>query len=163
MANEQGGNTSPPEEDGSSSGMPRVVRRRVLDLCLGASVFAWMGSATYPIIRYLLPIEGAIEERSVKLGLAGDFQKNSGTLFRIGSKPGLLLRAKSGEFRAFIAICSHLDCTVQFKEDEQIIWCACHNGRYNLNGINIAGPPPRPLTPLDVRLKGDEVHVSFTA
>jgi Rieske Fe-S protein len=116
----------------------------------------------YPAIRFLLNPQGTvIKERSVKVGNVQDFAKNSGTLFRIGNKPGILVCSSSGEFRAFIAICTHLDCTVQFKKDDGIIWCACHNGRYDLRGMNISGPPPRPLAPLDVTLKGDEIHVSL--
>jgi Rieske Fe-S protein len=139
-----------------------VPRRRFLDWLLGTTFFVWLASVVYPAIRYLLPPAGpAIRETSVLVGKVGDFKKNSGTLFRIGNKPGILIRTPAGEFRAFIAICTHLDCTVQFKAEEGVIWCACHNGKYNLHGINISGPPPRPLTPLNVAQKGDEIHVSL--
>jgi Rieske Fe-S protein len=145
-----------------SGGPSSFGRRRLLNGLLGASAFTWLGSVIYPVVRYLFPPAGQeIKEQSVKLGMVGDYAKDSGTLFRLGNKPGILLRTSGGEFRAFIAICTHLDCTVQFKQDEGVIWCACHNGRYNLQGTNISGPPPRPLTPLVVSLKGDEVHVSL--
>jgi Rieske Fe-S protein len=148
-------------EDGQESSMFRE-RRHLLNWLLGASVASWLGVVIYPSIRYLLPPAGtAVEVRSVKLGKAADYEKNSGTLFRIGNKPGILIRTSAGEFRAFVAVCTHLDCTVQFRKDEGLIWCACHNGRYNLQGTNISGPPPRPLAPLVVALKGDEVYVSF--
>jgi Rieske Fe-S protein len=44
-----------------------------------------------------------------------------------------------------------------------VIWCACHNGKYDLNGKNISGPPPRPLTEYNVIEKGKEVYISKTA
>jgi Rieske Fe-S protein len=141
-----------------------VSRRRLLDVLLGTSFVAWFASVCYPTVRYLMPVEGAeAKVTSVKVGMKGDMEPNSGKIFRMGNKPGLLIRTPAGEFRAFIAICTHLDCTVQYKEDEGVIWCACHNGRYNLQGINISGPPPRPLDPLDVTLKGDEIYVSLPA
>ena len=34
---------------------------------------------------------------------------------------------------------------MQYRSDLSQIWCACHNGHYDLNGKNVAGPPPRPL------------------
>lgn len=154
---------TPPNWQERATGEPRSPgRRQLLSLFLGASLCAWLGSALYPILRYLLPPKGpAMKESSVKLGKVQDYEKNSGTLFRLGAKPGILVRTNTGELRAFTAVCTHLDCTVQFKKDEGLIWCACHNGRYNLQGINVSGPPPRPLTPLVVTLQGDEVHVSL--
>ena len=85
---------------------------------------------------------------------------NSGKVFKFGRKPAILIRRPDGTFGAFIAKCTHLDCTVQYKPEKERIWCACHNGMYDLNGINVAGPPPRPLTPLDVHLKGGDVYVT---
>ncbi len=147
----------------SSRGQP-IGRRGFLDWLLAGSALAWLGSVVYPTIRYLLPPKSTLTgETTVKVGKVKDFANNSGTLFRIGDKPGILVRTAQGEFRAFIAICTHLQCTVQFKSDEGVIWCACHNGKYNLHGINISGPPPRPLAPLNVALKGDEVYVSLAA
>jgi Rieske Fe-S protein len=143
---------------------PHFTRRHLLDVLLGLSATAWLGWIMYPISRYLLPSQNSEpQEKSIKVGTKDQFKPNSGTPFRMGSKPGLLVRASNGEFRAFIAICTHLDCTVQFKADEGLIWCACHNGKYNLQGQNISGPPPRPLQTLVVTLKGDEVHVSLPA
>ena len=152
---------SPNLSKSESANAPSPRRRLILNGFLGAGFLSWLSTAVYPVVRYMLPPPGPVMERSAKLGPVDQFPKNSGTIFRIGNKPGLLVRTDSGELRAFVAICTHLDCTVQYKDDEGIIWCACHNGRYNLHGMNISGPPPRPLDPLEVRLKGDEVHVSF--
>jgi Rieske Fe-S protein len=70
------------------------------------------------------------------------------------------VRSKDGEFHAFSAVCTHLGCTVQYRPDLGVIWCACHSGRFDLNGINIAGPPPRPLVPLNVNIRDGQVFVS---
>ena len=50
-----------------------------------------------------------------------------------------------GQPRAFNAVCTHLQCTVEYRAASQDIFCNCHNGVYDLNGRNVAGPPPRPL------------------
>jgi len=136
-------------------------RRGFLNALLGGGIAAFLGLIVYPVMRFLeppkLPEAGV---SSVLVGKASELGPNQGKLFKFGRKPGLLIRTPEGEFRAFIAVCTHLDCTVQYRSDMQIIWCACHNGRYDLNGINVAGPPPRPLTPLEVHLKGDDLYVS---
>lgn len=87
---------------------------------------------------------------------------NSGQIFKFGHDPGILIRtpSPSGELRAFSAVCTHLSCTVQYREDLEQIWCACHNGHYDLNGINIAGPPPRPLPRYDLRVVAGAIHVA---
>ena len=61
---------------------------------------------------------------------------------------------------ALAATCTHLDCIVQYREDTKQIWCACHNGVYDLNGRNISGPPPRPLKIFDVKVVKDEIIIT---
>jgi Rieske Fe-S protein len=77
----------------------------------------------------------------------------------VGGKPVLLFRTSTGELKALTAICTHLACTVQYRSDRSDIWCACHNGVYNLTGTNVSGPPPRPLTPMEVNVRGDKITV----
>ena len=136
-------------------------RRNFLKYFLGGSFAAFSFSVIYPIVKYLIPPKSSEPvPTSVIAGTVGELKPNSGKIFRFGSKPGILINTPQGELRAFTAICTHLDCTVQYRDDLQHIWCACHNGHYNLNGINIKGPPPTPLKSFKVNLKGDEILVS---
>ena len=115
----------------------------------------------YPLVVYLRPPKQAdVEVSNVKAGKLSDIEKGSGRIVRFGSYPVILIRTEAGDFRAFSATCTHLDCTVQFRKDLGIIWCACHNGQYDLNGRNIGGPPPRPLDEFRVVVQGDEVVIS---
>lgn len=142
----------------------QLPRRNFLNWALGGGIIAFAALVAYPVVRFLIPPK--VKEVSVSnviAGKASELSPNQGKIFRFGNKPAILIRTPDGEFHAFIAICTHLDCTVQYREDMKLIWCACHNGRYDLNGINIAGPPPRPLTPLTVNKVGDEIHVSLQA
>jgi Rieske Fe-S protein len=90
----------------------------------------------------------------------GELKPNSGKIFRFGSRPGLLVLTADNEFRAMSATCTHLSCIVQYRGDLREVWCACHNGMYDLNGRNISGPPPRPLEAYQVHVRGDEIVVS---
>ncbi len=148
----------------SSDGDPRPTRRSFVDWFLGTTMAAVGGAILYPVLRYVIP--PAVAESAASRVLAGSLSAlppNSGKIFRFGSKPGIVLRTPTGEVRAFSAICTHLNCTVQYRPDLQQIWCACHNGHYNLNGVNVSGPPPRPLESYSVALKGDEIWVSREA
>ncbi len=51
------------------------------------------------------------------------------------------------------ATCSHLGCLVNYHKDKKEFICPCHGGRYDLNGKNIGGPPPLPLTRLPLRTR----------
>ncbi|MFN3820891.1 MAG: ubiquinol-cytochrome c reductase iron-sulfur subunit [bacterium] len=148
-------NTSPVPEDKG--------RRSFLDLVLTVSGLGVIGSLFYPLFRYLTPPpEEETLVASVNLGPESDFPANFGKIFRFGSKPGIIIRGPDGKFHSFIAICTHLSCIVQYDSKAQNIWCACHNGRFNLNGINISGPPPRPLIPLKVNVLPDSREVVVT-
>jgi Rieske Fe-S protein len=120
-------------------------------------------AVVYPILRFITPPRiSEANQSSVVAGKVGDLKPNSGKIFPFGKDPGILILTPNGDYRAFSATCTHLDCTVQYRPDLEEIWCACHNGHYDLNGKNISGPPPAPLTPYAVAIRGDEIVVSKT-
>ena len=136
-------------------------KRDFLKYVLGGGLIAWAGAILYPLFAYLKPPKQAeVVVSSVKVGKLSAIEKDSGTIVRFGNKPVILIRTAVGELRAFSATCTHLDCTVQYRKDMGLIWCACHNGRYDLSGKNIAGPPPRPLDEYRVVVQGEEVLIS---
>jgi Rieske Fe-S protein len=138
-----------------------MSRRRLLDVFLSGGLVAFVGAVFYPVIRYLTPppVHEAVAS-SVVAAKVSDVKPNSGKIFRFGSRPGILVRLPSGEWRAFSAVCTHLQCTVQYRSDLERIWCPCHNGMYDLAGRNVSGPPPAPLEAYTVIVKGDDVVVS---
>lgn len=137
-----------------------MKRRTFLDWLVTLSGTALGGFLLYPVARYLVPppMPEAATRRVVAAKkdelVAGGFKT-----FPFGDQPGILIRLQSGEYRAFSAVCTHLACTVQFKAQERAIWCACHNGLYDLEGRNVSGPPPRPLEAYVVHEVGDEILV----
>ena len=136
-------------------------RRSLLHWLLGLWGGGVLGSIVYPVARYLSPPD--IPEAatlSVSAGSARSLLPNTGRVVPFGSRPAIVVRTPAGELRAFSATCTHLDCTVQYRPDLQRIWCACHGGEYDLNGRNVAGPPPKPLEQFDVNLKDDEIAIT---
>lgn len=139
---------------------PKNISRRLIDFLLGFSIVGLVTSMVYPIVRYMSPpqIPEPVESK-VLAAKRGELAPNSGKVFAFGRDPAILIRKPNGDYAAFTAICTHLSCTVQYRSDLQLIWCACHNGRYDLNGINTSGPPPRPLQPYQVKLQGQDIWV----
>lgn len=136
-------------------------KRDFLGVLLGGTFLAWIGSVLFPLFSYLKPPKQAeVEVSSVKVGKLADIDKDSGMIVRFGNRPVILIRTADNQLRAFDGTCTHLDCTVQYRKDMGVIWCACHNGKYDLTGRNISGPPPRPLAPYRVVVQGDDVFVA---
>lgn len=50
------------------------------------------------------------------------------------------------------ARCTHLGCTVNWFEDLRTFKCPCHGSEYHSDGVNFAGPAPRPLDRLRIEL-----------
>lgn len=136
-------------------------RRYFLNTLLTSGIAATAVSVLYPVLRFMMPpaiAESA--ELSATAARVDELPPNSGRIFKFGQEPALLVHTADGEWRAFSARCTHLNCTVQYEPDDRLITCACHNGQFDLNGKNVGGPPPRPLDAYTVNVRGDEVVVS---
>ena len=133
-----------------------VPRRSILDSLLGLGVTSTAVAALYPVSRFLVPPAGGEPSTaSVVAARLADMRPNSGVVFPFGTRPAILVRTPDGELRAYSAVCTHLECTVQYKAETSQIWCACHNGFYDLSGNVVSGPPPRPLEGFTVAVRGE--------
>ena len=142
---------------------PVEPRRSLVRWLLGGGFAISLSSFIYPVIRFLNP--PPVSEAAVNEAVAGkveDLRPNSGKIVRFGDNPVLLIRVSQTEWRALSAVCTHLSCIVQYQPERARIWCACHNGVYNLQGQVVSGPPPRPLQPYAVHIREDEVVITQT-
>jgi Rieske Fe-S protein len=139
----------------------RVPRRKFLDGFLGVSMAALAAAVVYPVLRFLSPprIPEAVSNR-VLAGKVSELAESKWKIFAFGSDPGILVETGPGEYRALSATCTHLSCTVQYEPAQKRIWCACHNGYFDLTSKNVAGPPPRPLERFEVNIVGDDIFVT---
>jgi Rieske Fe-S protein len=142
-----------------------VSRRRFLNWLTQGGVLAFMGSVFYPVVKFIMPPEsGEANVSQVKLPFSRvDIEDDpmKAKTFKFGRTLGIIVVSETGILTALAATCTHLDCTVQHRPDLGIIWCSCHNGRYDLDGKNISGPPPKPLEQYVVNEVGDDIFVSL--
>ena len=137
------------------------TRRKFLNLLIGGGLTGWIASVIYPIFAYLQPPKiPEANVNSVKAGVASEFPPNSGKIVKFGRKPVILIRTDIDNFVSFEATCTHLDCIVQYQAETKQIWCACHNGYYDLQGRNVSGPPPKPLEEFSVKVVNDEIIIT---
>jgi len=140
--------------------MPQA-RRNIVFWIFGGGFVGSLISFFYPVIRFLNP--PAVSEATVNEVVDGkvqDLAPNAGKIVKFGTQPVLLIRLTQTEWRAFSAVCTHLSCIVQYDASRRLIWCACHNGQYDLSGKVISGPPPAPLKEYTVHLRGEDVVIS---
>jgi cytochrome b6-f complex iron-sulfur subunit len=138
-----------------------MKRRKFIDIFLGVSLTGTVVSFLYPVIRYVLPskrLEASIKK--VTAARVGELAPNSYKIFKFGTTPGILINTIDGELKAFSAVCTHLTCNVLYESDTETILCPCHNGRFDLSGKVISGPPPSPLQAFKVEIAGEEIMVS---
>jgi cytochrome b6-f complex iron-sulfur subunit len=141
-----------------------LKRRNFVNYFLGGSLAATVLAFLYPIIRFILPPRHAeaIEKRVIAAKV-GELTPNSFKIFKFGASPGILVNTQDGQIVALSAVCTHLTCTVRYESDSGTIFCPCHNGRFDLAGNVISGPPPAPLETYKVEITGEEIFVSKKA
>jgi cytochrome b6-f complex iron-sulfur subunit len=135
------------QDASQDGGTPPVTRRRWLDALLGGSLVAWAAAVIYPILRYLTPPRdaGGANKTVLTDEQKKEIESKRSVIIRLGPDRVIVLERKDGKLSALSAKCTHEGCTVQFVPADALIWCACHNGKFSLNGRVISGPPPRPL------------------
>ena len=131
---------------------PKTVTRRGLFWTGWLAFWALVSMWGFAVVRYLVP-KVTYEPSSIfKAGKPADYPMGSVTL--IGPRKVWIIREKEGIY-ALIAMCTHLSCQPRWLEEQQIFKCACHGGQFYKNGVNFAGPPPRPLDRAHVTLADD--------
>jgi len=141
-----------------------MERRRFINFFLGGSFLATLAAFLYPVIKYVLPPKQAeAVQKKVAAGKVGELAPNSAKIFKFGATPGILVNTQEGQLLAFSAVCTHLTCTVSFEASTGTLYCPCHNGRFDMTGNVVSGPPPRPIEVYAVEVVGEDIFVSRKA
>ena len=143
----------------------RISRRGLL----GKLLFAWGTLSAIPIlnvlIRYLAPIESAMADaESIRVDSFKEIERNSAKVVRFGKEPAIIIHTEAGQYKAFMARCTHLGCVVKYEGDSvPHMNCNCHGSVFDMTGKNLTGPAPRPLEPLRVVVEEDSLVISRIA
>jgi len=112
-------------------------------------------------IRFITPIKREINRKIFTVGLE-ELPLNATKRFKdLQGRDLMIVRTGEREVKAISTVCTHLGCTVFWQKDRQEFFCPCHNGRFDKNGVVLAGPPPAPLDLYPVEIEGDNVFVVF--
>lgn len=148
--------TETPEDD---SGIPRFRCRRGFMAGLSAAVGAIFGlEFIYVLLRFMAPWGTYRVARPVRLATAAQPKEGECVKVKYGDSVVLVIRDE-GEFKAFFGACTHLNCLVAWQPATKQFFCACHDGFFDRNGKNVAGPPPSPLLGVDWAMDGDDLII----
>ena len=136
-------------------------RRSFIDFFFGGSLLATIAAFLYPVVRYVLPSKSAgVIQNNVTAAKVGELPPNAAKVFKFGSAPAVLVNTAEGTLVALSAVCTHLTCTVRYDGETGTLFCPCHNGRFDLSGNVLSGPPPKPLETFAVEISGPDIIVS---
>jgi len=135
------------------------TRRQFLNGIIGGWLGAFLASLVYPVVKFIFPPYKEPDEVILPFSDFKDMRPNSVKSFAWGSKLGLVKKNDDDTYVAFVGVCTHLDCNVAYLNEQRKFFCACHDGWYDENGINIGGPPPKPLRRLTLIFTEEELIV----
>ena len=70
-------------------------------------------------------------------------------------------KQSGGEVVVYAPNCPHLGCAYRWEDEKGKFFCPCHNSVFDLSGKVLAGPAPRPLDTLPVKVEGDRLFVLY--
>jgi len=130
-------------ESKSHFGNKTISRRKLIAYAwIGAGVVV-IGELIFGTFAFLWPRrkEGKGEKVFVA-GKVGDFKVGEIIYFR---KERVFVERSEQGFLVFSAVCTHLNCIVNWNEMLKKFECPCHGAKFNRYGEVLEGPPPRPL------------------
>jgi len=121
-----------------------INRRGFLNIAWAISLFGLFGQAGSALLNFFKPrIEPGSFGGEVTAGQVNEFLP--GTVSHVQKGRFYISRLEDGGFLAIWQRCTHLGCTVPWREDEGQFHCPCHSSIYSPAGEVISGPAPRPL------------------
>jgi len=151
------GNYSQEEE---STG--EISRRRFLGLIFAGATAVGLAAFIAPLARYAYPVlKGQVFERQ-KIATTSLITAE-GLRFDYMDTPAMIIQLLDGNYAAYSLVCTHLGCIVKWETKNRNFHCPCHAGYFDENGINIAGPPPKPLTKFKLSIEGNDIYVEGLA
>jgi len=89
-----------------------------------------------------------------------EYESKEGWLTEKTRKLAYVKREKEGQIVAISAGCTHLGCIVTWDEAKKIFKCPCHDGRFDVDGRVVSGPPPAPLKRHKTRIDNGKIFLA---
>jgi glycine/D-amino acid oxidase-like deaminating enzyme/nitrite reductase/ring-hydroxylating ferredoxin subunit len=81
----------------------------------------------------------------------GDLKRGEGKILKYQGHKVAAFRNENGKLSIRSAVCTHLQCIVEWNRREKTWDCPCHGSRFSCTGEVLSGPAEEPLKPIEVR------------
>ena len=78
----------------------------------------------------------------------------------VSEKPVYVVK-DAGTLRVLSPICSHLGCSISWRESQNKFVCPCHVGIFSSDGTRISGPAPRSMDELESKVENGRLKVRY--
>jgi cytochrome b6-f complex iron-sulfur subunit len=121
-----------------------ISRRSFLGLAWTASLAGLFTQAAIAMLKFIRPRIGAGEfGGKIVAGRVEEFKP--GSISHVQQGRFYIARLEDGGALALWHRCTHLGCTVPWREQEGRFLCPCHSSIFSRTGEVLSGPAPRPL------------------
>lgn len=136
-----------------------ISRRKLTEILMGLVGLFLAGGFIASILKYLWPpASTAGTTAEVKIANVDEVPTASTKKFMFNGKTSILLHMPTG-FRAYGSICTHLGCIAAWNQEEGLMVCPCHLGKFDPNtGAVVSGPPPSPIPGIDVVVRDGVIY-----
>jgi cytochrome b6-f complex iron-sulfur subunit len=123
-------------------------RRRIIWAAIGG----YLGVNFLMFLRFFFP-RALYEPNTIfNIGYPSAFKQGVNQEFLLSNRVWVVL--EPGRLFVILAVCTHLGCTPDWLPQQNMFHCPCHGSEYDPEGVNFAGPAPRPM---------DRCHVTLLA
>lgn len=137
-----------------SSQPPDPNRRRLVWGLIGG----YLGINFLMFLRFFFPRALYEPNTIVNIGYPTDFAQGVNQQFLQSNRLWVVL--EPGRLFVIFARCTHLGCTPDWLPQQNMFHCPCHGSEYDPEGINFAGPAPRPMDRCKVTLQSNGTIVA---
>jgi len=128
------------------------------------TTLAFLGSITFlsflfSFFKYLTTIPARATSSDKVVIRKNEIPSGDARDFVYQNAAAIVINRPDKGFIAFSRACTHLGCLVVFDKGRQKLQCPCHAGTYDLEGNVVSGPPPKPLTPIPLKIEGDSIII----
>ncbi|MFM2225071.1 MAG: hypothetical protein RJA07_1273 [Bacteroidota bacterium] len=78
----------------------------------------------------------------------------------INSNGVIVICTAANTYTALSETCTHNGCSMSYSNSVNQVVCPCHNGRFDMSGNVVSGPPPSPIKKYTVSKSGNILTVT---